>query len=329
MVVPNESGTSHETVDSAAQVFEGLLSATETEERDPAETPTEPELEGADPESEESNDTEQNDSEEEPVEGEEETEEEAPQPRKFKVKADGQDLEVTEDELLNGYSRTADYTRKTQKHAETVKAFETEQVAVRAERQRLAENLVQLEQALQQVAPEEPDWDKLRTENPNEYPAVYTDWQRHKEKMAFIAEKRKEAVEKVVADQRAQHATYLEGERAKLLEVMPEWKNADVAKKEKAEMTTFAKSLGFSDEDLGAVTNHRLLVLLKKAMLYDKAEKAKPALRQRLETLKTATPGAPAAERGKKMTEQTKRALKLRKTGRQADAARLIETMLD
>ena len=40
--------------------------------------------------------------------------EEDTEPQAFTVKVDGKELEVTEDELIKGYSRNSDYTRKTQ-----------------------------------------------------------------------------------------------------------------------------------------------------------------------------------------------------------------------
>jgi len=58
---------------------------------------------------------------EESLELEEETQEEEEQPQVYTVKVDGKEIEVTLDELQKGYSRTQDYTRKTQQVAETRK----------------------------------------------------------------------------------------------------------------------------------------------------------------------------------------------------------------
>lgn len=58
--------------------------------------------------------------EEQPEESEEQQEEQpsAPEPQKFTVKVDGVEQEVTLDELMQGYMKGADYTRKTQALAE-------------------------------------------------------------------------------------------------------------------------------------------------------------------------------------------------------------------
>ena len=52
--------------------------------------------------------------------------EQVSEPRTYTVKIDGRDTEVTEDELLSGYSRQADYTRKSQVLAEQRKKMDEE-----------------------------------------------------------------------------------------------------------------------------------------------------------------------------------------------------------
>ena len=57
--------------------------------------------------------------------GEEETEvEEVEEQPVYRVTVDGEEIEVTQDELINGYSRQQDYTRKTQELANQRKTIE-------------------------------------------------------------------------------------------------------------------------------------------------------------------------------------------------------------
>lgn len=63
--------------------------------------------------------------EEQPTETEEDThEEETDEEPKYTVKVDGEEIEVTQDELLRGYMRQRDYTQKTQQLAEQRRQFE-------------------------------------------------------------------------------------------------------------------------------------------------------------------------------------------------------------
>lgn len=63
--------------------------------------------------------------EEQPTETEEDThEEETDEEPKYTVKVDGEEIEVTQEELLRGYMRQKDYTQKTQQLAEQRRQFE-------------------------------------------------------------------------------------------------------------------------------------------------------------------------------------------------------------
>ena len=94
----------------------------------------------------------------------EDVEDEAPVVEQlYRVKAgDDEAMEVTLDELKNSYMRNADYTRKTQQVAEQRKAAEANLEAVLGERQRYADQLTVLEEALSQQEPNQEYWDSLR-----------------------------------------------------------------------------------------------------------------------------------------------------------------------
>ena len=113
--------------------------------------------------------------------GEEEETEEGEQPQTFTVKVDGKEVSVTLDELQKGYSRTQDYTRKTQQIAEVRKQAEAETYAVRAEREQYAQLLGALQTQLQSSEPQV-DLERLYHEDPIE-------WIRQKEVMRDRQEK--------------------------------------------------------------------------------------------------------------------------------------------
>ena len=65
------------------------------------------------------------------------------EPSTYTVKVDGKDVEVTLDELRSGYSRQADYTRKSQVLAEQRQKADEELAATQQERQRYISQLEQ------------------------------------------------------------------------------------------------------------------------------------------------------------------------------------------
>lgn len=335
MGVGSGTGTSETlTQDAAAAVFEGLLSQEEKgqDQETPQEEVEQPEVEGADPSDdpeEESEPSEQADPEEQSDDDEVDVDEEVPTPKKFKVKADGQELEVDEDELVKGYSRTADYTKKTQALAEARRKFETEELpSLREERQRAAVMLGQLEEALKSAVPNEPDWEALKQD-----PAAYTEtriaWDKYQEQLKAVSTEREKAQQKVAEDQVQIFKATLENEKSQLISKLPEWVDESVAKKEKGELVEFAKSLGYTDADVARVYDHRLILLLRKAMLHERAEKAKPKVREQIEKVRAATPGPKRSTPPKKVSEVTKAKQRLARSGSVKDAAAAIELMLD
>ena len=323
------------TVDTAATALEGLLSA--SEEKEPVVARSQKEPEHREPTAQEDveiedepvqdQDSESGDPSDEDGE-QEEHDDRASQLRKYRVKVDGEEIEVPEDELVKGYSRTQDYTRKTQALAEQRKQFESTEQAVRAEREKLAVQLTQIADALQSMTPAEPDWDTLRIEDPQGFPAAYAAWQLHQNRLASVRAAQSEAIQKVVDDRQTELRAVAQAEKAKLIEAIPEWSKPDVAKKESSELREYAIAQGYKSEDLDQIFDHRVFLTLRKAMLFDRAQAKKPALETKIDAVRSATPGTSDRNRPK-TTEATRARQRLAKTGRVEDAASAIELMFD
>jgi hypothetical protein len=232
----------------------------EESEEDTETAASEEESSGVEDAPEEETSEEQSEEDEEPEEQE--------QPQTFTVKLDGKEVSVTLDELQKGYSRTQDYTRKTQQIAEVRKQVEQETQAVRAERQQYAQLLGALQAQLQATEPQV-DLDRLYHEDPIE-------WVRQKEVMrerqekayAIQAEQQRLSQLSQYEQQRAMEET-LSSQKDALLAALPTWKDPKTARAEKALVVESAKAAGFSEEDLKSVYDHRLVLLLRKAGLYD------------------------------------------------------------
>lgn len=252
--------------------------------------------------------------------------EEQEQAQTFTVKVDGKEVAVTLEELQNGYSRTQDYTRKTQQIAEVRKQVEQETQAVRAERQQYAQLLGALQAQLQATEPQV-DLDRLYHEDPIE-------WVRQKEVMrerqekaiAIQAEQQRLAQLSQYEQQRAMEEQ-LSSQKDALLAALPEWRDPKKAKAEKALVVESAKAAGFSEEDLKSVYDHRLVLLLRKAGLYDQMMSKRQGIKPVVNNgPRPAKPGA--AGRVSTTTESTRAKQRLAKTGRVDDAASAIELLL-
>ena len=258
--------------------------------------------------------------------GEEEESEEQEQPQTFTVKIDGKEVAVTLDELQKGYSRTQDYTRKTQQIAEVRKQVEQETQAVRAERGQYAQLLGALQAQLQASEPQV-DLDRLYNEDPIEWVRQKEVLRERQEKAYAIQAEQQRLIQLSQQEQQQSMQQHLESQKDALLAALPEWKDPKKAKLEKAMLIESAKSAGFSDEDLKSVYDHRLVLLLRKAALFDQMVSKRQGIKPVTNNgPRPAKPGA--AGRVSTTSEVTRAQQRLAKTGRVDDAADAIYKLL-
>jgi hypothetical protein len=308
----------------AANALEGLLPDEGQQEDREAQSPDE----GAAVEEELSADADAADDETDTEQSElDEDTEEQEEPQVFSVKVDGKEVEVTLDELQKGYSRTQDYTRKTQQIAEVRKATEAELQAVRAEREQYAQLLSALESQVQQVAQPNIDWDRLYQEDPIEWVRQREVMRENQEKSAAIQSEQQRLAQLSQQEQAQFMQQRLQQEQEALLAAIPDWKDAKKAAAEKALLVEFGQKIGFTPDELKSVVDHRAVLMLRKAALYDqmmsKRGNIKPVTNN---GPRPAKPGA--AGRVSNTTEAVRAQQRVAKTGRVDDAANAIFQLL-
>lgn len=253
--------------------------------------------------------------------------EEQEQPQVFSVKVDGKEVEVTLDELQKGYSRTQDYTRKTQQIAEARKQTDAELQAVRAEREQYAQLLSALESQVQQVAQPNIDWDRLYQEDPIEWVRQREVMRDNQDKAAAIQSEKQRLAQLSQQEQAQFMQQKLQQEQEALLAAIPDWKDAKKAAAEKALLMDFGQKIGFTPDELKNVVDHRAVLMLRKAALYDqmmsKRGNIKPVTNN---GPRPAKPGA--AGRVSNTTEAVRAQQRVAKTGRVDDAANAIFQLL-
>jgi len=269
----------------------------------------------------------EDDDEEELDEEQTDVEEEAPQLQTFTVKVDGQEVEVTQEELINGYSRQQDYTRKTQELSQQRKTIE-EQQAELAQRDAIYSQLLpKMEAQLNATLGEEPDWNTLYEDDPVGYVRQKQLWDEQKEKLTAVqAEQQRLQQESYVEQQKLIQQQVEEGQQ-KLLELIPEWQNEEVANKEKAEIAKHAINvLGYTQEEVNSVYDWRALLGLRKAWLNDKiveTVKKKPTQKAPARVARPGTTNRPKTAAHVKKAKQ-----RLAKSGKVQDAAKVFEQLI-
>jgi len=309
---------------SIASAVDNLLAAEAPVEETPeqpevvAETEEEVEVEAAE-ETEEAEDILQADeAEEDETEEAEEDEEvvEAVEPQTYRVRVGDDEVDLTLDELQSGYMRQSDYTRKTQQVAEGRKQADAELQALAAERQSYADQLAAVEAALQQSEPSQEFWDNLNAEDPLEYVRQREAYRDRKEAMAQVQTEKERVHQEQMATLQAQAQERLKQEGQKLLQAIPEWRDPDIAQKEKTAVYTYAqRHLGYTADELQAAGDHRAINALRKAYLYDELMKQKPAATKKAKKApKMVKGGQPTTKRE---TSAKKRQQQLHNIGKQ------------
>lgn len=217
----------------------------------------------------------------------------------YRVRIGDDEVDLTLEELRLGYMRQGDYTRKTQQVAEGRKQAEAELEALTAQRESYANQLAQLETALNQSEPTQEYWDALQAEDPIEYVKQREALRDRRDALAQVQSEQQRVQQEQYQQLQIQTQERLKQEAEKLLDVIPEWRDADVATKQKNAVYTYAqRHLGYSEQELSQIGDHRAVNALRKAYLYDELMKQKPAATKKTKAApKMAKAGQPTSKR--------------------------------
>lgn len=317
--------------ESTTSAFESFLAPEEdTQEEaviEEVEELIEPEVEDFEEQDEELVDEEELEYDDE-EDGEEETEvEELEEQPVYRVTVDGSEIEVTQDELINGYSRQQDYTRKTQELANQRKTIEQQAQELSQRDAIYAQLLPKLEAQLQGELVNEPDWDSLYNDDPIAFVREKQLWDDKKEKFKAAEAEQQRLQQESYAQQQQAIAQQVQQGQQKILEIIPEWKNAEVAQKEKLAIRDYGVNvLGYAPQEMDAIYDYRALLGLRNAWLNSKTVEATKKKPTQKAPARVARPGTTSR---KKSVAPAKRAKQvLAKSGKVQDAAKVFEQFL-
>jgi len=255
--------------------------------------------------------------------------EEAEEPQRYRVKAAGEDKEVTLDELIKSYQLGTDYTKKSQAVAEERKAVEAERQRIeeaRYLRDQYAERLQVIEQMLNQQ-PETENLDYLKETDPIGYAVKVAELSQREKQLAQVQAERQRIAMQQDQERQEQLGHVIQAEARKLAEAIPEYADPQKGEVARRELREFGQKLGFSEQELSGVYDSRQVLTLWKAMQYDKLQSAKPGITKKVnEAPKVMKSGVSqprdASDEMKKLKARAKQ------TGRVADAAKAFERFL-
>ena len=327
---------------SAEDAANQILNMWDSQEQTASEETDTPVDEEVVEETEEAEEVEEEAPEEEEGQAEEETEEEvaeeeeyevvAEEDLKYTVKVDGEELEVGIDELKNGYQRQADYTRKSQALAEQRKeteSIQSERMQLEQERQMYANGLQMLqEQQSAKLKPfESVDWEALKAEDPYQYMIKKDEYRDAQERVTNIQQQQNLVQQEQAQQVQQARAHFVQQEYSKLVEALPEWNDKESTVKK--DVQEYAKSVGFLPEEINQLADHRSVLIIKKAMEYDKlTTKVAPKKKAVKKVPKVQKSGRGNSKEDVAAEAIKKKRARLQKSGKQHDAASVFYDML-
>ena len=316
-------------IESAAEALMAPMEseATETEapEAEVAEVEEEEVEQESEPESDDDAEYAESDDDDDDDEYEASDEDQADQagPETFSVKINGENVDVTLDDLKRDYSGQQ-YIQKGMKQAAEQRKQAEEAF------NGLSQQRAQLEQLMQQVGqqgiltqPTPPTKDLLNAD-----PLGYIEADAsYREEMGAYQAQQQELGQQHQAMQQQQgqaHQAHLQSQMAELQQAIPEFSDAKKAPKMKERLVKQGMAEGYTAEEIGGIVDHRAMKVLHKAMLYDqmvagggdvqaKLKKARPLMKAGTKK----QPTSAAKKYGKQMS-------KLKKSGSIDDAAALL-----
>jgi len=243
----------------------------------------------------------------------------------YKVKVAGQEFDVTLDELRAGYSRDADYRRKTEELSNERKNFQSEAEKQRQDYSQRLNELNQLVALTQQQLNSEfadVDLEKLYEIDPTEAAKLEHKMKRKQEKLL-------ESVQKVRAEQNKQFQNLVSEQQKILVNKLPEFSDSEKASKLKSDMRSYLQSYGFKDQEIGQIYDHRIVMLVNDAMKYRGLQKAKPNLASKMQKPgKVLSSGVKKTKSDENTARRREKLGRLKKSGSIHDAQSIFYDMI-
>ena len=245
------------------------------------------------------------------------------EPDTYSVKVNGENVDVTLDDLRKSYSGQKYIQNGMKQAAEQRKQAEEAFNGLNQQREQLNQLMQQVEQQGVISQPTPPSKDLLNADPLGYIEADAT----YREQMGAYQAQQQQIGQQQQAMQQQQgqaHQAHLQSQMAELQQAIPDFSDAKKAPKMKERLVKQGMAEGYTAEEIGGIVDHRAMKVLHKAMLYDQMMKGGGDVQAKLKKarplMKAGTKKQPTTDAKK----HSKQMSKLKKTGSVADAAALL-----
>jgi hypothetical protein len=248
----------------------------------------------------------------------------------YTVKVSGQELEIPLSELLNGYSRNADYTQKSQRLADERRQL----METQSQLAELQEQIQQWQSTSRQAddfAVDDPGpdyWSELKTRDPVRYMIERDDYREKVAQRDAHQRQTAELQQQLLQQQHQQRAYRLEEQKARMLELIPEIADPDRGAGIKAGIKAYGAELGYTDEELDSLEDARAVKVLHDAWQWQQLQQRRQMIKARPSQSLSSGPSQSSATGNRGHSQLTKAKQRLAKTGTVRDATAAFTQLL-
>lgn len=249
-----------------------------------------------------------------------------------KIKVDGEEGRAKFTDLVKSYQLEGHLTKKSMELSEAKKAADAMRAEFEAQKQSQLSQIETMTRVLYQDLHNEAsaiDWNELRVTDPGEYAAKVTEFQQREARLQQAAQQIESERSQAMQGQQQALREHLRNEDQKLMSAIEGWSDMTKAQKELGEIYSYlGNAYGFDQSDLvgkydnagnivkPGVTDHRLVLLARKAMLYDNLQKSKPAVTKKVVTApKIVRAGTPPSKGERELSSINKLKAQIKKSG--------------
>lgn len=338
--VPEGAITAEESIETAHNAILGLLDSAEETPKSEEEQPTEEDESTEEPDEslDEVSEDEELEEESEEDESEESDEESDDEEALYAVRIDGEEHEVTLGELVKGYSRQSDYTKKTQALSEQRKEFDATEASYQEQMQTIQQERQQYIGHLETIINNSKgainsfaniNWEELKVTDPVQYVTKREELRTIQDRIQQMHVEQQRASERAAQENNVLQAQTLREEHQALTEKMPEWSDPSTQADISASIREYASIQGFTEEELAGLVDHRSLIVLHKAMQFDNLQSSDIGKKKLKNKPRLVRAGKGSSKKSNDKTKRTAQMKRLQATGHVDDSVGLFEDFVE
>lgn len=194
------------------------------------------------------------------------------------VKVDGKSETVALKELMEGYSREGNYTRRSQELANKQREWEAvQQKAEQTWQQNLNAAHSLFTVAQNQLFADFQGLDQLKQTSPIDWAVKSQEFQQRLGQIQSHLANLNQVKAQQDQQRQQQLVHTLAQEQERMLDIMPSWRDQTRFKADSSEMQNYGRQLGFTDAELSQVYDHRYMQALYEASQYRKLQAQAPS----------------------------------------------------